>query len=462
MNASSSDSVTVNTPGFYRADDGNLMCEGLKVTDIAKMAEQSPFYLTSKGQLDYNYNAYKKALEGLDSAFIGYAVKANHNVNILKHLASMGSGAVLVSGNELKLALEAGIDPTKMVFNGNGKTQPELDFAVSKGILVNIDSEFDLQHIIQASKNSGVKARAMLRINPDVDPKVHPYVSTGMASSKFGIQNKLIPEYLETIKKNSDHVELLGVHSHIGSTIKDVTIFRDAATIMCDFVEQIRKEGFDLQYLNIGGGLGIDYERDGQDIPTPQDLIDTVRDLIVKMNLKLIIEPGRSMVGNTTIFVNNVTGVKANGDKNFIVTDGSMSELIRPSLYDTYQHIELANPTADGAETKTFDVVGPVCESADFLGKDRKLPVPNEGDTLVVFDAGAYCQAMSSVYNLKLTCPEYWVEGQALTQIRKPLTLEQFKTAFDTDMVPITSGDDKHPVVSGNTSGEVINDHMDK
>ena len=166
------------------------------------------------------------------------------------------------------------------------------------------------------------------------------------------------------------------------------------------------------------------------------------------MNLKLIIEPGRSMVGNTTIFVNNVTGVKANGNKNFIVIDGSMSELIRPSLYDTYQHIELANPKPHDTPKKVFDVVGPVCESADFLGKDRELPVPSEGDKLVVFDAGAYCQAMSSVYNLKLTCPEYWVENQAMTLIRKPLTLDQFKTAFDTGMVPITSGDPNNPVIT--------------
>jgi len=232
--------------------------------------------------------------------------------------------------------LIAGFDPSKMVFNGNGKMLHELELAVQNNVLVNIDSEFDLEHIIQASKNTGVKARAMLRINPDVDPKVHAYVSTGMASSKFGINNALIGDYLKKIKDNSTNVELLGVHCHIGSTIKDVTIFRDAALKMVEFVDMIRGEGFDLQYLNIGGGLGIDYERKGEKIPTPKDLIDTVRDLIIKMKLKLIIEPGRSMVGNTTVFVNKVTGVKSNGTKNFVVVNGSMSELIRPSLYDTY------------------------------------------------------------------------------------------------------------------------------
>ena len=405
------------------------MCDSLRVKDILEKSTYSPFYLTSKKQLTYNFDAYKEALKGLDSAFIGYAVKANHNLHIMRYLASLGSGAVLVSGNELKTALIAGFDPSKMVFNGNGKMLHELELAVQNNVLVNIDSEFDLEHIIQASKNTGVKARAMLRINPDVDPKVHAYVSTGMASSKFGINNALIGDYLKKIKDNSTNVELLGVHCHIGSTIKDVTIFRDAALKMVEFVDMIRGEGFDLQYLNIGGGLGIDYERNGEKIPTPKDLIDTVRDLIIKMKLKLIIEPGRSMVGNTTVFVNKVTGVKSNGTKNFVVVNGSMSELIRPSLYDTYQHIEVAEPCK--GEVKTFDIVGPVCESADFLGKDRELPTPDEGMSLVVMDAGAYCQAMSSVYNLKLTCPEFWVDGDQLFQIRNDPDLDQYLSVYD-------------------------------
>lgn len=192
----------------------------------------------------------------------------------------MGCGAVLVSGNELRTAIQAGFSTQKMVFNGNGKMQEELNLAVENEVLVNIDSEFDLDHIIKAGQVTGKKARAMLRINPDVDPKVHPYVSTGMAGSKFGIENAKINEYLQKIRDNSQHVELVGAHCHIGSTIKDVTIFRDAAEKMVEYVDLIRNEGFDLQYLNIGGGLGIDYERKGEVIPSPKDLIDTVRDLI--------------------------------------------------------------------------------------------------------------------------------------------------------------------------------------
>lgn len=269
-----------------------------------------------------------------------------------------------------------------------------------------------------------------MRINPDIDPKVHPYVSTGLADSKFGIENDKIDHYLQRIKECGEHIQLLGVHCHIGSTIKDVKIFKDAATIMAEFVNQIRAEGFDLQYLNLGGGLGIDYDRQGKaDIPTPKDLLDEIRQQILDMNLKLIIEPGRSLVGNTSIFVSKVIGVKSNGSKNFIVVDGSMSELIRPSLYGAYHHIELAEPST--GEEKVFDVVGPVCESADFLGKARELRTPKENDCLVVYDTGAYCQAMSSTYNLKLTCAEYWVDGTDLRQIRKAQNLDLFLEQFN-------------------------------
>lgn len=249
---------------IWRNDDGHLMVDNLAVKDIANSTGYSPFYLTSKSQLTANFNDYKEALEGLDSAFIGYAVKANHNIHALRYLASLGCGAVLVSGNELKTAIKAGFDTNKMVFNGNGKLQEELNLAVEHGILVNIDSEFDLEHIIQAGKKVGKKARAMLRINPDVDPKVHKYVSTGMASSKFGIDNSKIKQYLDKIKKNADYVELLGAHCHIGSTIKDVTVFKDAADKMVEYIEFIRKQGFNLEYLNLGGGLGIDYEKLGE------------------------------------------------------------------------------------------------------------------------------------------------------------------------------------------------------
>ncbi len=410
----------------FHYKDGYLYCEKLKVKDIQKEMPYSPFYLYSLAQLEANYTAYQKALSGIN-AIIGYAVKANNNLSLLKRLSALGSGAVLVSGNELQLSLAAGFDLKRTILNGNGKTLAELSLAVKHGVLINIDSEFDLKHIQQTAKQLNTLANVLIRINPDVDPEVHPYVSTGMKNSKFGIRNERLNWFLDEIRKD-DLLDLVGVHCHLGSTIKKVRIFRDATEIMLDFMRAIQAEGFSAHYLNIGGGLGIDYERAGDDIPTPTDLIDSIRGLLTD-DITLIIEPGRSIIGNTAVFVNRVTGVKTNGNKHFIVTDGSMAELIRPSLYDAYQHIEFIEPV--NGKVETYDVVGPVCESADFLGKERELSTPSEGTGLVVCDAGAYCHAMSSNYNLKMRPPEYLVDGDKLTCIRRVETLEDYLRLFD-------------------------------
>lgn len=410
----------------FHYEDGYLYCEKLRVKEIQEQLPYSPFYLYSLAQLEANYAAYQKALEGIPS-IIGYAIKANNNLTLLKRLSALGSGAVLVSGNELQMSLAAGFDLKRTILNGNGKTLAELSLAVEHGVLINIDSEFDLVHIQQTVKRLNKPANVLIRINPDVDPEVHPYVSTGIKNSKFGIRNERLDWFLNQIREDS-LLNLVGVHCHLGSTIKKVRIFRDATEIMLAFMRAIQVEGFSLRYLNIGGGLGIDYERTGEDIPTPYALIDSIRDLLPE-EITLIIEPGRSIIGNAAVFVNCVTGVKTNGNKRFIVTDGSMSELIRPSLYDTYQHIQFIEPV-DG-EVETYDVVGPVCESADFLGKARALPTPHEGAGLIVCDAGAYCHAMSSNYNLKMRPPEYLVDGDTLTCIRRVETLEDYLRLFD-------------------------------
>ncbi len=410
----------------FNYKDGYLYCEDLRVKDIQEEVPYSPFYLYSLAQLEANYTAYQKALDGING-FIGYAVKANNNLSLLKHLSTLGSGAVLVSGNELLLSLAAGFDLKRTILNGNGKTLAELKLAVEHDVLINIDSEFDLRHIQQTAIDLNKPANVLIRINPDVDPEVHPYISTGMKDSKFGIRNERLNWFLDEIRKDN-LLNLVGVHCHLGSTIKKVRIFRDATEIMLDFMRSIQAEGFDAHYLNIGGGLGIDYERTGEDIPTPSHLIDSIRSLLTD-DITLIIEPGRSIIGNAAVFVNRVTGVKTNGNKHFIVTDGSMAELIRPSLYDAYQHIAFIEPVDGNVET--YDIVGPVCESADFLGKERKLPMPSEGTGLVVYDAGAYCHAMSSNYNLKMRPPEYLVDGDTLTCIRKVETFEDYLRVFD-------------------------------
>ncbi|KAL4318300.1 hypothetical protein GQ457_18G017180 [Hibiscus cannabinus] len=417
---------------FTKSPDGFLYCEDAKVEDIMGKVEKRPFYLYSKPQITRNVEAYIGALQGLKNPIIGYAIKANNNLKILQHLRKLGCGAVLVSGNELKLALHAGFDPTKCIFNGNGKILEDLVLAAQAGVFVNVDSEFDLENIVTAAKFAGRKVNVLLRINPDVDPQVHPYVATGNKNSKFGIRNEKLQWFLDAVKAHPNELKLVGAHCHLGSTITKVDIFRDAAVLMVNYIDEIRAQGFEVDYLNIGGGLGIDYYHSGAVLPKPRDLIDTVRELVLSRNLNLIIEPGRSLIANTCCLVNRVTGVKTNGTKNFIVIDGSMAELIRPSLYDAYQHIELVSPPPPDAEVSTFDVVGPVCESADFLGKERQLPTPAKGTGLVVHDAGAYCMSMASTYNLKMRPPEYWVEEDgSVTKIRHGETFEDHIRFFE-------------------------------
>jgi diaminopimelate decarboxylase len=415
--------------GIYRGTDGYLYCDGVRLDEIRAQAETSPVYIYSQERIRKNYEAYSEALSGLDS-IIGYAVKANNNLHIMRFLCNLGSGAVLVSGNELRLALEAGFDPSRTIFNGNGKLPKELELAVQNNVLINIDSEFDLENIRAAAKVVGRPARVLIRINPDVDPQVHPYVSTGLAGSKFGIRNTHLDWFLNEIRHSEGLLDLVGVHCHLGSTITKVGIFRDATLLMVDFIKQIRNEGFDIKFLNIGGGLGIDYHRQGAQLPTPKDLIDTVRDLVADLGLVLVIEPGRSMVATSGVLACTVTGVKTNGNKNFIVVDGSMAELIRPSLYDAYQHIELTAPSE--GTVNTFDIVGPVCESGDYLGKERALPTPKAGDGLVVMDAGAYCMSMASTYNLKMRPAEFWVkDGKQVQKIRRGETFDDYLKLFE-------------------------------
>ncbi|KAK7285052.1 hypothetical protein RJT34_19810 [Clitoria ternatea] len=401
-----------NTPFqhcFTKSEDRYLYCETLKVHDIMESVEKRPFYLYSKPQITRNVEAYKDALQGLTS-IIGYAIKANNNLKILEHLRHLGCGVVLVSGNELQLALRVGFDPTRCIFNGNGKILEDLVLAAQEGVFVNIDSEFDLENIVAAARIARKRVKVLLRINPDVDPQVHPYVAIGNKNSKFGIRNEKLEWFLDEVKAHSNELKLVGAHCHLGSIITKVDIFGDASTIM----------------------IKIDYYHSGAILPSPRDIIDTVRELVLSRGLNLIIEPGRSLIANTCCLVNHVTGVKTNGSKNFIVIDGSMAELIRPSLYDAYQHIELVSPAPPNTEVSTFDVVGPVCESADFLGKGRELPTPAKGTGLVVHDAGAYCMSMASTYNLKMRPPEYWVkEDGSVSKIRHGETFEDHVRFFE-------------------------------
>jgi diaminopimelate decarboxylase len=413
----------------FHTRDGYLYCEGLRVKDILARAAASPFYLYSLAAMTASYNAYASALAETRSpvrAVIAYALKANSNLALLKHLRQLGAGAVLVSENELRLALAAGFDPKQTIFNGNGKTPREIALAIEYGVLINIDSEFDLAHIEQASRGAKTSVDVLLRINPDMDPEVHPYVSTGMRSSKFGVRGEEIPQFLDRIR-SARSLNLVGVHCHLGSTIKDIAVYRDAARLMAQLAGRIRSEGFPVRYMNMGGGLGIDYDGSGA-VPGTAELIDAFR-RSVPADFTLILEPGRSIVAGSGVLVCRVIGVKTNGRKRFIVVDGSMAELIRPSLYGAYHRIGFVEPIS--GRKRRFDVVGPVCESADFLGKNRALATPAEGTGVVVFDAGAYGYAMSSNYNARMRPAEYLVDGEDLREIRRAETFADYTRLFE-------------------------------
>ncbi len=410
----------------FQFKEGYLYCEELPIKTICEQVSRTPFYLYSGQEIRKSFADYKNALAELP-AVISYAVKANGNLHILSLLRKLGCWATLVSGGEIHLALAAGFEPHQMIFNGNGKTIPELTLAIEIGSLINIDSAFDLDHIHQISERAGKSVNVLLRINPDIDPDVHPYISTGLQSSKFGLSPKRIPSILARLKE-IPNLNLVGAHCHLGSTITNLAVFRQSMEVMANQFRAIRKQGFAVKYLNLGGGLGIDYLGKGEGFPMPGDLVAVIQDLVPE-SATLILEPGRSLIGRAGALICSVIGIKHGEAKNFIVTDGSMTELLRPSLYDAYHRIKFVEPV--NGINKTFDIVGPVCESTDFLGKDRELPEPLEGTGMVVFDAGAYGYVMSSNYNARLRPPEYLVEGDQLILIRNAERLDDQLRLFE-------------------------------
>eukprot|EP00297_Palpitomonas_bilix_P008478 CAMPEP_0113886706 /NCGR_PEP_ID=MMETSP0780_2-20120614/11724_1 /TAXON_ID=652834 /ORGANISM="Palpitomonas bilix" /LENGTH=444 /DNA_ID=CAMNT_0000874991 /DNA_START=55 /DNA_END=1389 /DNA_ORIENTATION=+ /assembly_acc=CAM_ASM_000599 len=430
----------------FRTVDGKVYCDDFAVDEVREKVKESPFYLYSFDKLKENFEAYKSALNGQDS-IIGYAVKANSNFHILRYLARLGAGAVVVSANEYRIARKAGFPAGSIVLNGNGKCAESIELAAMEGAILNIDSDFDVDRINalaeaivnkdRAEQKEGRKViRLLVRVNPDLDPNVHPHISTGPAKSKFGVPAH---QLLSTAAKlNRGIFDIVGVHCHLGSTIRDTKVMHDAAELLITHLEELAEQGFDATIMNIGGGLGIDYEqREDTRIPTAAAMLEPILESIRRRrpSTKLIVEPGRSVVGNCGALITTVVGTKK-GKKNFIVIDGSMAAMIRPALYDAYHHIEFTQKQ-EGPE-ETWDVVGPVCESADFLGKERVLPTPSSSSSsvgLIVHDAGAYGFVMGSNYNLHMRPPEYAVARDSngekrLVCIRKAEKLEDFLAAF--------------------------------
>ncbi|MCT7530052.1 diaminopimelate decarboxylase [Aliarcobacter cryaerophilus] len=379
---------------------------------------QTPYYV-------YDFDYITKQYEELKSAFrarkslIAYAVKANSNLSVIKHLANLGAGADCVSIGEVKRALKVGIPSYKIIFSGVGKRDDEIKQALEFDILmINVESEAELNRVEEIAKNLGKVARISIRLNPNIDPKTHPYISTGLHENKFGVD-------IDTAKrmyikcKNSESLEPTGIHCHIGSQLTQLQPIKDAVKIVADLVKNLKAIKIELSFFNVGGGLGIVY-KDEKLIDT-YEYAQSILDTMFGLDLTVICEPGRSIVGNSGVFVTKVLYEKVNGNKRFIIVDGAMNDLIRPALYNAYHKSEVLN---DNKEFSDCNLVGPVCESGDFFAKNIELPKTEPNDLVAIYSAGAYGFIMASNYNTRERVAEIAVENGVDRLIRKRETFE--------------------------------------
>ncbi|WP_459775225.1 diaminopimelate decarboxylase [Aquifex pyrophilus] len=397
---------------YLEYKDGELHIEGVSFKELAKEFG-TPLYVYSASYIRDRFNAYREAFP---DALICYAIKANFNPRIAELLGKLGAGADIVSGGELYVALKAGISPDKIVYAGVGKTEKELTEAVKADILMfNVESKQEIEVLNDIGQRLGKKVRISVRVNPDVDPKTHPYIATGMQKSKFGIDIREAPEVYEYASKFKN-IEIVGIHSHIGSQILDISPYREAVEKVVNLYEELTKRGFNIRYLDIGGGLGIKYRPEDKE-PTPKDLRELIEPYISSVEAKLVLEPGRSITGNGGFLITQVQFTKDKGNKHFIIVDAGMNDLIRPAIYNAYHHIVPA-VLKDRGSVKA-DIVGPICETGDFLALDREIQRSERGDYLVVFSAGAYGFAMSSHYNVRPRAAEVLVDNGKVSLIRR-------------------------------------------
>jgi diaminopimelate decarboxylase len=393
----------------FQYRQGELYCEGVPLSRIAKEVG-TPCYVYSHHTLVRHFRVYDGAFTNIPH-IVAFAMKANSNLAVLRLMAKEGSGVDIVSGGELFRALKAGVPASKIVFAGVGKKPEEIREALNADILMfNVESSAELQAINDVAASMGMKARVALRINPDIDPKTHPYISTGLKKSKFGIAaDRALEEFKNAAAFN--HIKVVGLHAHIGSQLTQVTPFVESLKKVLTMVQALAEQGITLRYVNIGGGLGITYSDETP--PEPKDLAEAIAPLVRDLKCVLIMEPGRVIVGNAGVLLTKVLYPKEGEAKRFLIVDAAMNDLIRPSLYDAYHDIRPVYEKVAQGEKKTVDVVGPVCESGDFLAKDRVLPEMRAGDLMAVMSAGAYGFVMSSNYNSRPRVPEVLVhEGQ--------------------------------------------------
>ncbi len=403
-------------PFEYR--DGALFAEGVALSAIAERFD-TPTYVYSRAHIEAQYRAYADALTGMPH-LVCFAVKANSNLGVLNVLARLGAGFDIVSRGELERVLAAGGEPGKIVFSGVGKSREDMRRALQVGVhCFNVESVDELERLQQVAAELDVKAPVSLRVNPDVDAGTHPYISTGLKENKFGIDI----EQAEAVYARAaalSHLQVIGVDCHIGSQLTTLSPFLDALERLLVLVDRLAERGIQIKHLDLGGGLGVQY-RDEQP-PLAGDYIAKVRERIAGRDLALVFEPGRSIVANAGVLLTRVEYLKHTEHKDFAIVDAAMNDLIRPALYQAWMDIVPVQPR--DAATRSYDIVGPICETGDFLGKDRDLALA-EGDLLAVRSAGAYGFVMSSNYNTRGRAAEVLVDGEQVFEVRRRETLAE-------------------------------------
>ncbi|MCA1905564.1 MAG: diaminopimelate decarboxylase [Desulfarculus sp.] len=399
--------------------DSELHAEEVNLRQIARQVG-TPAYVYSQATLTRHFLAFSQAFAGLD-ALVCYAVKANTSRAIMALFAGLGGGADIVSGGELWRAIAAGVDPGRIVYSGVGKTEAEMEAALKAGILMfNLESIEEMQVLDRVAGNLGKKAPVSFRVNPDVDAQTHPKITTGLAKNKFGLDVELAFAQYQVLA-GMPNLEIKGVSCHIGSQLTDVRPFADALERVAVLVERLRAAGIKLELLDLGGGLGITYAQENP--PGPDQYAAALAERVRRLDMRLVLEPGRVLVGNAGLLLCQVHYTKQTPVKRFVIVDGAMNDLIRPSFYDSYHAIWPVRQQP-GVEPVVADVVGPICETGDYLARDRELPPFRRGDLLAVMSAGAYGFAMSSNYNSRPRAAEVLVHGDRFSVIRARETLE--------------------------------------
>jgi diaminopimelate decarboxylase len=403
--------------------DGALHAEGVAVADIAAKVG-TPFYCYSTATLTRHFKVFSESLAGLD-VLVCYAMKANSNQAVIKTLANLGAGADVVSEGELRRALAAGVPASKIVFSGVGKTAMEMDFALAANIhCFNVESRPELELLSARAIAAGKIAPVSIRINPDVDARTHKKISTGRKENKFGIP---FEDARQAYARAAElpGVKAVGIDMHIGSQIVDLEPFDEAIKLLAELAITLRKDGQAISHVDLGGGLGIPYRLNNDPPPLPEAYGAIVRKHTQSLGMKVLVEPGRLIVGNAGILVTSVIYVKGGDHKNFVIVDAAMNDLIRPTLYDAYHEVRPVMEAEVNAPRITADVVGPVCETGDFLALAREMPLPEPGDLLSIGTAGAYGAVQASTYNSRLLVPEVLVNGSEFHLIRPRTTYEE-------------------------------------